>query len=77
MAPLKAHNFQSAMAKSSEFTAVAEVYNIIKRLGNADHIIGDETTKAANTAHNCRDSREPLSDMPANNRGASVRSVVE
>jgi hypothetical protein len=36
------------MAKLS-FTAVGEVYNIIKRLGNADHIIGDETTKAANT----------------------------
>src|SRR5208283_4744617 len=37
------------MAKSSEFAAVGKDYNIIKRLGNTDHIISDETTKAANT----------------------------
>jgi hypothetical protein len=38
------------MAKSSEFAAVGRDYNIIRRRGNADHIISDETKNAGKTA---------------------------
>ena len=34
------------MAKSSEFTAFGKDYIIIKRLGNAEHIISGDAKKA-------------------------------
>jgi hypothetical protein len=67
------------MAKSSEFTAVGIVYNIIKRRGNADHIISDETKKGGKTAiaATTREGRAAIAYAPANKNVASARSIVE